>query len=98
MHPTHFILPEITDSLAYKPYLFTSNIDEEDYDYSSVTYLLHYRHDILSLGTFIKLHSLIRAGYSVDITIVDYISNKLRFNILYFLQSSVLNSRFMLAT
>jgi hypothetical protein len=51
------------------------------------------RHNIRPLASLLKLHSLVRANNAIDLTVVDLINQKQRFNITYQLQSLLTNTR-----
>jgi NADH:ubiquinone oxidoreductase subunit C len=50
------------------------------------------------LALFFKLHSLTRATNACDATVVDHITSEMRFQILYLIQSTSINMRFILFT
>ena len=56
------------------------------------------RQEVRQIASFLKLHSLTRVLSAVDISVVDRINNKLRFNITYHLQSISTNVRYSLIT
>jgi NADH-quinone oxidoreductase subunit C len=66
--------------------------------FSVNTYVITPRQELRSLAAFLKLNSLSRVTNAIDISIVDSISNELRFNINYQLQSSTTNTRWVLST
>ena len=65
---------------------------------SSSYKVLVLRQEIRQVASFLKLHSLTRVLSAIDISVVDRINNKLRFNITYHLQSITTNSRYSLIT
>jgi len=85
-----------TDNLVYLP--VESLNDKQEKEYQNTLYLLNYRHNMQSLSAFIKLHSLTRATNAIEATVVDHIGYKLRFNVLYFIQSTTTNTRYVLST
>lgn len=56
------------------------------------------RQDLRPVAVLIKLHSLTRVTNAIDITPVDNITNDLRFNVSYHLQSTTTNTRYILTT
>jgi NADH dehydrogenase (ubiquinone) Fe-S protein 3 len=71
---------------------------DEDSSKRSSIYIIHYRQSLLSIVVFFKLHSTIRATCCVDSTVLDYPENILRFNVVYFLLSPLINLRFVFTT
>jgi hypothetical protein len=51
------------------------------------------RQDLRTFAAFLKLNSLTRVTNAIDIAVVDSISNELRFNVNYQLQSTTTNIR-----
>jgi len=88
------VLSSTSDTLVYNQ----SEPLNEDTSELGICYLIHYRHDVQMLALFLKLHSLIRCTAAIDATVVDQISNPLRFNVFYFFQSYLINTRFSLIT
>lgn len=56
------------------------------------------RQEIRSFLAFLKLNSLLRVTNAIDITVVDNISEDLRFNVTYQFQSITCNSRWNIST
>jgi len=56
------------------------------------------RQDLRPLAAMLKLHSLTRASSAVDITVIDNISQELRFNLSYHLLSITTNTRYTIST
>ena len=56
------------------------------------------RHKLRPLTAFLKLHSTIRANNAVDLTVVDFVNYKHRFNVTYQLQSLLTNTRWDVST
>ena len=73
-------------------------IDSSKFVDSSNYKVLVLRQEIRQVASFLKLHSLTRVSNAIDISVVDRINNKLRFNITYHLQSITTNSRYSLIT
>jgi hypothetical protein len=88
------VLSSTSDTLVYNQ----SEPLNEDTSELGICYLIHYRQDVQMLALFLKLHSLIRCTAAIDATVVDQISNPLRFNVFYFFQSYLINTRFSLIT
>lgn len=55
--------------------------------------ILSSRSAIRPIASFLKLHSSIRANNAIDLTVIDTISSRQRFNANYQLQSLVTNTR-----
>lgn len=56
------------------------------------------RQELRITAVFFKLNSLLRLSNAIDLTVVDNVNNKLRFNINYQLQSVTSNTRWILTT
>lgn len=72
--------------------------ENEDNSRWSSYYILHYRQSLPSIALFFKLHSVTRAIGCVDATVVDHPENFLRFNVFYFVLSSLVNMRYVFST
>ena len=46
-----------------------------------------------NIAAFLKLHSIIRATNAIDLTVIDLVNQRQRFNVTYQLQSLTTNSR-----
>jgi NADH:ubiquinone oxidoreductase subunit C len=88
------ILSTTSDTLMYNQ----SEPLNEDTSELGTHYVLHYRQDLPTIALFLKLHTLIRCTAAVDVTVVDQLSNPLRFNVFYFIQSYLINTRVTLVT
>jgi hypothetical protein len=99
MNPLEALLSLKTDAQLYYPVdLDISSEDPLDHNNHNTYYIVYYRDDLISVATFLKLHSLSRANNAIDATVVDHIGNELRFNLLYLLQSQSTNTKYALAT
>jgi len=80
----------ISNILAYN-YENTSYLplNQEVVEYEVVTT----KHKLRPLAAYLKLHSLIRANNAVDITVIDMVNYRQRFNINYQLQTLTTNTR-----
>jgi NADH:ubiquinone oxidoreductase subunit C len=64
----------------------------------NTTYMIYDRQGIQSLAAFLKLHSLTRAVNAIEATVIDRLNKELRFNVIYHIQSTTTNSRYVLVT
>jgi NADH-quinone oxidoreductase subunit C len=85
-----------TDAQLYYP--IDVDISSEDPLDHDTYYIVYYRDDLISVATFLKLHSLTRATNAIDASVVDHIGKELRFNLFYLLQSCNTNTKYVLAT
>lgn len=51
-----------------------------------------------NISAFLKLHSIVRATNAIDLTVIDLVNQKQRFNVTYQLQSLTINSRWNINT
>lgn len=56
------------------------------------------RHNLRPLSAVLKMHSLLRVTNAIDLTVVDFINYKQRFNLTYQLQSVTTNTRWNIST
>jgi hypothetical protein len=96
MLPFEVLFSSETDAQVYYP-LDLSLMTEDPLD-QNIYYMTYYRNDLLSVATFLKLHSLVRATSAIDATVIDRVNHLLRFNLLYLLQSTTTNTRYVLTT
>jgi hypothetical protein len=98
MNPLEALFSPETDMQLYYPVdLVDVSDDEDSFDFGTY-YIIYYRDDLLSVATFLKLHSLTRATSAIDASVVDHIGMELRFNLFYLLQSYNTNTKYVLAT
>lgn len=64
------------------------------YNEKETMHILCYRQDVLSILSFLKLHSLTRALNVIDLCVVDYLNKNLRFKVSYYIQSLSTNSKY----
>jgi hypothetical protein len=102
MNPLEALFSPETDAQLYYPIdvvdISDDVSDDEDLLDFGTYYVLYYRDDLLSVATFLKLHSLTRATSAVDASVVDHIGMELRFNLFYLLQSYNTNTKYVLTT
>lgn len=84
-----------TDNLIYFPIGSSHN---DNNDFKNIMYFINYRQSMQSLVLFIKLHSLTRGTNPIESTVIDHINFRLRFNLVYFIQSITTNVRYVLST
>jgi|GEM_PF-5374719 hypothetical protein len=97
---------ESTDALIYSPenVAIALNVDIKDEEEESLQVApinlrgICYRQDSQFVMAFLKMHSLVRATNAVDVTVVDRIEFDLRFNVIYHVQSVLLNLRYEIIT
>jgi len=91
--------------ILYNQYTNTQNseiiLDETEdtiYNQNQTYCIIINSEDIKILSAFLKLHSITRVSGAIDITVVDKINNKLRFNVNYQLLSITTNTRYIIST
>jgi NADH:ubiquinone oxidoreductase subunit C len=64
----------------------------------NINNLIIFKQSLLEVMTFFKLHSLFNFNTAIDLTVIDNLTHKYRFTLVYTIQSTITNNNFYIIT